>query len=117
AQYVIGGTNCGFGMRTLSYDWTPTFGTNTIQVNFNGNVTLSATRTVVVSGFGITSFSNGTLVWDSVPGKNYQVWGTTNLNYPLVPVSDVIPANGQSTFFFDPTSDTTNKFYQIRLVP
>ncbi|MDB6125231.1 MAG: hypothetical protein JWQ71_4224 [Pedosphaera sp.] len=47
--YIIGGSSCGPGMRTLSYDWSgATPGTNTIQVVFTNTVTLSDTRVVSV---------------------------------------------------------------------
>ncbi|MDB6068019.1 MAG: hypothetical protein JWR26_4227 [Pedosphaera sp.] len=123
--YLITGSGCGAGMRTLSYQWTgATAGTNTIQVLFNsGSVSLSDTRTfnVVNPVFNITSISasasGGLIVWDSVPNQNYQVWATTNLNVPMAPISGVIPASNTSTYFFDPVPDPTNKFYRIVLLP
>jgi hypothetical protein len=120
--YMIGGSACGFGMRTLSYVWggIPS-GTNIIQVTFNGTVTLSDTRTINVSRFGINDISvnpsGNLIVWDTVPNFNYEVLATTNLNIPMVPISGVIPANGSSAFFFDSAPDPTNEFYRIQVVP
>lgn len=60
---------------------------------------------------------NQLVVWDSVPGINYQVLATTNLNLPLQIISPVIPASGPSAFYFDNAPDATNKFYRIQVVP
>jgi glycosidase len=67
----------------------------------------------------ITELANGNqlVVWDSVPGRNYEVQATTNLALPMQTVSPIIQASGESSFYFDGTPDATNKFYRIRLVP
>jgi len=71
--------------------------------------------------FNITSLSvspsGASLVWDSASNLDYQVWATTNLNVPMVPISGVIPAGGVSTFYSDSSPDPTNKFYRIKLAP
>jgi len=66
----------------------------------------------------ITGLANGhqLVVWDSVSNINYQVLATTNLNYPLIPISPIIVGSGPSTFFFD-SSPAANKFYRIQVVP
>ncbi len=122
--YVIGGSACGFGLRTLSYTWSGASpGTNVIQVDFTNTISLNATRTVNVINpvFNITSFSpspsGNLLVWNSISNEYYQVWATTNLNIPMAPISPLISANGSSMFFFDPAPSLTNEFYEIQLIP
>ena len=67
----------------------------------------------------ITSLENGNqlVVWDSVSNINYQVLATTNLSYPMLPLSPIIPASGPSTFYFDDSPDAVSKFYRIQVVP
>jgi glycosidase len=67
----------------------------------------------------ITELANGNqlVVWSSVSNVNYQVLGTTNLNYPMQVVSPVIPAFGPSAFYFDGTTNLTSKFYRVQVVP
>ena len=67
----------------------------------------------------ITSLENGNqlIVWDSVSNINYQVLATTNLNYPMVPISPILPASGPSSFYFDDSPDAGSKFYRIQVVP
>ena len=67
----------------------------------------------------ITSLENGNqlLVWDSVSNVNYQVLATTNLSFPMVPISPVISASGASTFFYDNDLNPVRKFYRIQVVP
>jgi hypothetical protein len=58
--------------------------------------------------------------WSSVSNKAYQVLSTTNLTIPMTvdPNGTSVPANasGNSTQWFDPASDVTNKFYRIELL-
>jgi hypothetical protein len=66
----------------------------------------------------ITALANGNLlVWSSVSNRNYQVWATTNLDVPMVPISTVLPSGGASTFYTDPVPDPVIKFYRIQVVP
>jgi Alpha amylase, catalytic domain len=115
-------TSCGTGLKRLAYDWTGAQpGTNVIQVLYTNNVILSATRTVEVAPPpAITGISVGTnnqyVTWSSYSNIYYQVWATTNLNYPLVPISTPIPGNSGSATFYDPSPDPSNKFYQIQVV-
>ena len=145
--YVLSPFGCGTGMRSLSYGWTGASpGSNTILITFTNPVFLSDMRTVAVARPGdsdgdgmpdwmeliagtdpydsnsvlrITGLENGNqlVIWDSVAGINYQVLATTNLNYPLLPISPTIPASGPSTFYFDNAPDPTIKFYRIQVVP
>src|SRR6185295_17876925 len=64
----------------------------------------------------ITGLANGNqlVVWDSVSNVNYQVLATTNLNYPMQPISPVIPASGSTAFFYDSAPDTAGKYYRIQ---
>ena len=71
------------------------------------------------SALRITSLlpANAEVLWDRVSNINYRVWATTNLNYPLLPVSALIHASGTTTIWPDPSPDPTNKFYRIQVVP
>ena len=60
---------------------------------------------------------NQLIVWDSVSNINYQVLATTNLNYPMAPISPILPASGPSSFYFDDSPDAVGKFYRIQVVP
>ncbi|HEY3762892.1 MAG TPA: alpha-amylase family glycosyl hydrolase [Verrucomicrobiae bacterium] len=118
--YSIGGTACGTGMHMLSYNWSnASIGTNIIQVIFTNGITLGDTRTAIIappltiSGFGD---DNQLLLWNSAPGVNYEVLATTNLAEPFEPVSGIIPSQGSTTEFLD-NNPTTQKFYEIEVMP
>ncbi len=119
--YIIGGTTCGAGFRTMTYNWAnASTGTNVIQVVYSGAVTLSDTRSVIVAPpLVITGLANNNqlVVWDSASGINYQVLATTNLSAPFVPISPVIAGSGDSTFYYDNSDPVPQKFYQIQVVP
>ncbi len=119
---ALGASPCGYPLRTLSCNWTNAGpGTYNIEVDFAGSVTLSATSTLNVTSFHISSLvpnaSGNLIVWDSLSNLNYQVWATTNLNVPMEPISAIIPANSSSSFFFDPAPDPTNEFYRVQVAP
>lgn len=144
-SFAAGG--CGAGLRALHYNWTnPPAGSNLVQIVFTNSFALGDTRTVTVvrpgdsdgdgmsdlheltagtnpndpaSVLRITDLANGNrlVVWDSVPGVNYQVLATTNPAAPLQVISPIIPASGGSSFYFDNSPDPTNKFYRVQIVP
>ena len=69
------------------------------------------------SVFRITGLTNGNQVaWSSVSNIAYQVLATTNLVYPMAPISTVITGAGPTTFWTDISPDPTNKFYRIQVV-
>ena len=66
----------------------------------------------------ITGLANGNqLAWSSIPNINYQVLATTNLSFPMLPISPGIQASDLTTFWTDPSTNTANKFYRIQVVP
>ena len=67
----------------------------------------------------ITGLADGNqrVNWDSIPGVNYQVLGTTNFAQPLFIISPVIQASGSNATYLDSAPDPTNKFYRIQVVP
>ena len=67
----------------------------------------------------ITQLASGSqhIVWDSVPGINYQVLATTNLTAPMAVLSPVIFAVGSSSFYNDIETNAPNKYYRIQVVP
>lgn len=66
----------------------------------------------------ITGLQNGNqLAWQSVSNIRYQVLATTNLLYPLLPVSAVLQAIDSTSFWSDSSLDPTNKFYRVQVIP
>ncbi|HEX5219546.1 MAG TPA: thrombospondin type 3 repeat-containing protein, partial [Verrucomicrobiae bacterium] len=147
SNYIILASGCGLGLRSLYYNWNShVIGTNTITVTYSNSLVLSDTHAMVVARTGdsdgdgmndyseilagtnpldansvlrITELANGNqlVVWDSVPGRNYQVLATTNLFQPMQVISPVVQASSSSSFYFDNTPDATNKFYRVRVLP
>lgn len=147
SDYIFVASGCGLGLRSLYYYWNaPPVGTNLISVAYSNIITLTDTRTLAVARPGdtdgdgmndyaeilagtdpedansvlrITGLANGNqlVVWDSVPGRSYQVWATTNLLQPMQVISPTIPASEPSSFYFDDAPDATNKFYRVQVLP
>jgi hypothetical protein len=147
AGYILRPTGCAAGLRTLYYNWTGSLpGTNFIQVLYSNLYVLGDTRLVAVArpgdsdGDGMSDYQeliagtdpfdsnsvlritglandNQLVVWDSVSNRNYQVLATTNLSYPLIPISPVIPGAGSSTFYFDDSPAAAAKYYRVQVVP
>ncbi len=69
------------------------------------------------SVFRITGLANGASVvnWLSVSGKNYQVFVTSDLSQPFVPVSGIIAATGAATSFTNSSANPTG-FYRIQVL-
>jgi hypothetical protein len=133
--------------RSLYYVWSGVPpGTNLIQVIYTNGFTLSDSKTLAVARPGdsdndgmsdyqemiagtdpynsnsvlrISALADGNqlIVWDGVSNINYQVLATTNLNYPMAPISPVVPGNGGPTFYFDSAPDAASKFYRLQVVP
>jgi len=58
------------------------------------------------------------VLWSSVPGKRYQILGTTNLTQPMAPLPGALvpgSAGTNVTTWFDATPDATNRYYQIQV--
>ncbi|MFZ0826690.1 MAG: alpha-amylase family glycosyl hydrolase [Verrucomicrobiia bacterium] len=109
------------GLKSLFYNWNnPSPGTNVIQVIYTNAIPpIGDTRAVIVAPplriSGLVN-NNQMVLWDSVPGANYQVLATTNLTQPFQPVSDIIPSQGSTTSFYDP-NPAPQKFYEIEMLP
>jgi hypothetical protein len=56
------------------------------------------------------------VIWTSVPGKNYQVWTTTNLAVPFSPLSGIITASGLTTCYTNSPADVA-RYYRVQLFP
>jgi hypothetical protein len=147
SDYVFLQSGCSAGLRSVTYNWTNAMpGTNLIQVLFTNLHTYGDSRTFAVARPGdsdgdgmpdwmeliagtdpynsnsvlrITALANDhqLIVWDSVSNINYQVLATTNLSYPMVPISPIVPGSGSSTFYFDSAPDAAHKFYRIQVIP
>ncbi|HEV2327161.1 MAG TPA: hypothetical protein VGY56_00045, partial [Verrucomicrobiae bacterium] len=108
----------------LSYNWlNPAFGSNSIGVMYSNTpaTVVSATSSVIISQpLHITTINPGNqyIVWASTPGFDYQVLATTNLEMPFQPISGVVPSQGLSTFYNDPSisSNVPQKYYEIEVI-
>jgi len=56
------------------------------------------------------------LDWNSISGKTYQVWSTTNLNIRFVPIGGSVTANGAVTKFTNYVPDAV-RFYRVQILP
>ena len=63
-----------------------------------------------------TMQSNAWLSWNSVPGKSYLVWSTTNLTVPFAPLGNILTATAPILSF---TNNPTNaaQYFKIQLFP
>jgi hypothetical protein len=108
------------GFKSLLYNWSnPAIGTNLIQVIYTNAVPpLSDTRSVIVAPpLQISELSNNhqTVIWNGVPGVDYQVLATTNLLQPFQVISSLIAGSGAATSFSDP-NPAPQKYYEIEMV-
>jgi len=60
--------------------------------------------------------SNSLLSWTSVSGMTYQVWSTTNLSAPFIPIGGVITAIGSTTQKTNASPDPV-RFYRVQVFP
>jgi hypothetical protein len=116
--YILRPTNStSSNLNNLYYYWsTPPPGTNVIQVSYtNAIVPIGDTRSFIVAPplkiAGLAS-NHQLLLWNSVPGVNYQVLATSNLAQPFQPIGTLLPSQGPTTSFYD-GNPWTQKFYQI----
>jgi glycosidase len=117
----LNGTPACAGYDTLGYIWhNPPPGTNLIQVIYTNSITpISDARTLIVAPAPrISGLSSNyqLVVWQSVPGLNYEVLATTNLLLPFENISGVIQSSGTSSYYYDP-NPMPQKFYEIRVAP
>ena len=97
---------------------------NTLQVTYtNFSPAVTDVRSVIVTPpvfISPLAENHQLVIWSSVPGVNYQVLATTNLLQPFTAISDPIPANGSTTFFYDQnpaTNAMAQKFYEVVQLP
>ena len=55
--------------------------------------------------------------WSSIPGRNYQVYATTNVNASFQAVSGTMTAFGSPTIFTNTRPVVTREFYRVRALP
>jgi hypothetical protein len=67
----------------------------------------------------ITRQPNGdnVIVWTSAPGKNYQVYATTDLAGAYAPVGSTLPSVGATTSYTDPGVTDVTKYYKVKAIP
>jgi alpha-D-xyloside xylohydrolase len=71
------------------------------------------------SRLSIVSFHPVTreILWQSVPGRRYQVLAATNLAAPLTPISGPITAAADTASFVDAPGESAAQFYRVQLLP
>ncbi len=89
------------------------------NAGIEGSLSASSAGTALVNPAWIPVLnlaSGGLISWNSVAGKGYQVWATTNLTAPFSPFSGIITSTATATTF---TNAPTNSamFYRVRLFP
>ena len=57
------------------------------------------------------------LTWASVPGRNYQVFGTTNLAVSFTAISGVLPAVGNTTSYTNGPTALGQRYYRVVVLP
>jgi hypothetical protein len=86
-----------------------------IQGTFSASsagVALVDPQWIPVAGMKTSSILN----WNSVSGKTYQVWSTTNLMVPFTPLSGLMTAT-VSALTFTNTPTNTAQYFRIQLFP
>ena len=120
-SYILLPNGICSGMKAFYYNWqNPAPGTNLIEVVYtNGAVPIGDSRSIIVSPplkiAGLAS-NNQLVLWNSVPGVDYEVLATTNLTQPFQSISGAIPSQGSTTSWYD-TAPAAQKFYQVVLLP
>jgi hypothetical protein len=123
SAYILRPNGPCSNMKAIYYNWNnPPVGTNVIQVIYTNAVTpIGDERSVIVAPPLLISGLGGDhkqlVLWNSVPGVNYEVLATTNLTQSFQLVSGVIPSQGTTTSFYDTaTNQVRQKFYEIEMV-
>src|SRR5262249_35722598 len=67
----------------------------------------------------ITTIANSgrVITWSSVPGKNYQVYATTNVAFEVEPLSGTITAFSATTSYTNTAPGAAQQFYRVRVMP
>ncbi len=53
------------------------------------------------------------IIWNSEPGRFYQILATTDLTEPFTPLSGIIPSGGITTSYVDSSAPGQRRFYEI----
>ena len=88
------------------------------NAGIEGAPSASSGGTTLVDPAGIPTLminANAALSWNSVSGKNYQVWSTTNLALPFSPLGGEITATGAMTSFDNAATDAA-RYFKTQLV-
>ena len=89
------------------------------NAGIQGTLSASSPGVVLVdpAWIPVASMENGSVLnWNSVPGKTYQVWSTTNLSLPFASYSDILTAVGSTTSFTNAPTDAA-RFYRVQFYP
>ncbi len=57
------------------------------------------------------------ITWASIPGRNYQVFTTTDINAPFVPLSATNTASSSLTSFTNTAPASVKEFYRVKVLP
>jgi hypothetical protein len=57
------------------------------------------------------------VTWDSIPGRNYQVFATTDPTQPFTQLSGTITASGSDTSFTNTAPPVAKQFFRVKLAP
>jgi hypothetical protein len=89
------------------------------NAGIQGTLSASSSGVVLVdpAWIPVASMENGSVLnWNSVSGKTYQVWSTTNLSLPFAAYSDILTAVGSTTSFTNSPADAA-RFYRVQFYP
>ena len=57
------------------------------------------------------------ITWNSIPGRNYQVFTTTNVNAPFTALNGTLTASTSPMSFTNPAPVRSREFYRVLVLP